>query len=44
MLELANAGTPTTFSSASGKSAPKVTATANAIVVDRFGEQCGYPY
>ncbi len=44
MLELANAGTPTTFSSASGESAPKVTATANAIVVDMFGEQYGYPY
>jgi len=44
MFEIANGGKPTGFSSAKGSTAPSITASANSIVVDMFGEQYGYPY
>jgi hypothetical protein len=44
LLEIASGGAPTGFSTAQSGTAPSITATANSIVFDMFGEQYGYAF
>ncbi|MBD5606972.1 MAG: hypothetical protein IAI48_18075 [Candidatus Eremiobacteraeota bacterium] len=44
VLDVANGGTPTGFTSAKSATAPAITASANAIVLDAFGEKYGFAF